>query len=283
MKRLSIFLILTLLLTNAMAEKPRVGIVLSGGGALGFAHIGALQAFADNGIEFDGVAGASMGAIVGSLYASGKTPQEMMEIVKQNRLNKVLKLVSSSRATRTGWSSHKTLRKVLTKELSSDSFDSLPTPFFVSITNLTKAQSEIVGSGNNLIDYVIASASVPGVFEVMTIDNDQYVDGGVLNNLPAQALTTSCDVIVGVDVFAHVGKLPPLKRAKNVALHSIRLMQEKNSEEGRLLCDFLIEPRLLERFSELDFENYKEIYQCGYDAVTQFIEENPKILQLKKQ
>lgn len=282
MKRLSIFLIFALLTINVMAKTPRVGIVLSGGGALGFAHIGALQAFSDNGIEFDCVSGASMGAIVGCFYASGKTPHEMMEIVKQNKLNKVLKLVSSRRSTRTGWSSHKTLHNVLKKELSSGSFDSLPKPFFVSITNLTKAQSEIVGTGNSLIDYVIASASVPGVFEVMNINNDQYVDGGVLNNLPAQALTELCDVIVGIDVFAHVGELPALKHAQDVALHSIRIMQEQNSHEGRLLCNYLIEPRLLDRFSELDFEDYQEIYQRGYDAVTTFIAANPKILRLKK-
>lgn len=268
---------------NVISENSRIGIVLGGGGALGFAHIGVLQAFADNGIEFDCVAGASMGAIVGCLYASGKTPRDLMNIVKDEKLNQVLKLLSSShRTTRTGLSSHNTLIRVLRKLLPSSSFEDLSKPFFVSVTNLTKAQSEIVGSGDNLVSYVVASASVPGVFEVVNINGDQYVDGGVLNNLPAQPLSEMCEVIVGVDVFVHLNSLPPLKRAKEVALHAIRIMQESNSLNGQALCNYLIAPDVLEKFSEFDFNDYQAIYQCGYDATIAFITEHPQILQLKK-
>lgn len=280
MKRLCSVFLVVFFVTTSVAEGRKVGLTLSGGGALGFAHVGALQAFADNGIEFDCVAGTSMGAIVGSLYAAGVAPQEMLQLTKQHHLNKTLKLISVQRSS-TGISSHKALREALEEALPAN-FDSLQKPFFVSVTNLTTAQNEIVNSGEHLIDYVVASASVPGIFEVVDIAGSQYVDGGVLNNMPAQALVGLCDVIVGVDVVADYEK-NKLQRTREVTTRALRMMIQSNSLQGQRLCDYLIKPQVLKKFSETDFDKYQEIYQCGYNAVIDFIAENPKILRLKKQ
>lgn len=281
MKRLCSVFLVVFFVTTSVAEGRKVGLTLSGGGALGFAHVGALQAFADNGIEFDCVAGTSMGAIVGSLYAAGVAPQEMLQLTERHDLNKTLKLISVQRSSKTGISSHKALREAL-EECLPKSFDSLQKPFFVSVTNLTTTQNEMVGTGKNLIDYVVASASVPGIFEVVDIAGNQYVDGGVLNNMPTQALVGLCDVIVGVDVVADYEK-NKLQRTREVTTRALRMMIQSNSQQGQQLCDFLIKPQVLKDFSETDFDKYQEIYQCGYNAVKQFIAKNPKILLLKKQ
>lgn len=280
MKRFCGFFIVLFFVTTSVADGRKVGLTLSGGGALGFAHVGVLQAFADNGIEFDCVAGTSMGAIVGSLYAAGVNPQEMLQLTKRHNLNKTLKLISVQRSS-TGISSHKALREALEEALPAN-FDDLQKPFFVSVTNLTTAQNEIVSSGEHLIDYVVASASVPGIFEVVDIAGSQYVDGGVLNNMPAQALVGLCDVIVGVDVVADYEK-NKLQRTREVTTRALRMMIQSNSLQGQRLCDYLIKPQVLKKFSETDFDKYQEIYQCGYNAVIDFIAENPKILRLKKQ
>lgn len=280
MKRFCGFFIVLFFVTTSVADGRKVGLTLSGGGALGFAHVGVLQAFADNGIEFDCVAGTSMGAIVGSLYAAGVNPQEMLQLTKRHNLNKTLKLISVQRSS-TGISSHKALREAL-EEVLPINFDSLQKPFFVSVTNLTTAQNEIVSSGEHLIDYVVASASVPGIFEVVDIAGNQYVDGGVLNNMPAQALVGLCDVIVGVDVVADYEK-NKLQRTIEVTTRALRMMIQSNSLQGQRLCNYLIKPQVLKNFSETDFDKYQEIYQCGYNAVIDFIAENPKILRLKKQ
>ena len=280
MKRFCGFFIVLFFVTTSVADGRKVGLTLSGGGALGFAHVGVLQAFADNGIEFDCVAGTSMGAIVGSLYAAGVNPQEMLQLTKRHNLNKTLKLISVQRSS-TGISSHKALREAL-EEVLPINFDSLQKPFFVSVTNLTTAQNEIVSSGEHLIDYVVASASVPGIFEVVDIAGNQYVDGGVLNNMPAQTLVGLCDVIVGVDVVADYEK-NKLQRTIEVTTRALRMMIQSNSLQGQRLCNYLIKPQVLKNFSETDFDKYQEIYQCGYNAVIDFIAENPKILRLKKQ
>ncbi len=280
MKRFCGFFIVLFFVTTSVADGRKVGLTLSGGGALGFAHVGVLQAFADNGIEFDCVVGTSMGAIVGSLYAAGVNPQEMLQLTKRHHLNKTLKLISVQRSS-TGISSHKALREAL-EEVLPINFDSLQKPFFVSVTNLTTAQNEIVSSGEHLIDYVVASASVPGIFEVVDIAGNQYVDGGVLNNMPAQALVGLCDVIVGVDVVADYEK-NKLQRTREVTTRALRMMIQSNSLQGQRLCNYLIKPQVLKNFSETDFDKHQEIYQFGYNAVIDFIAENPKILRLKKQ
>lgn len=259
-----------------------IGLCLSGGGALGFAHIGALQALEDHGIYVDQLAGSSMGAIVGTLYAAGYSPAELLQMIKEDKLYKITKLMTFHPTfLKSGLSNHSILRSLLKELVSHNSFDQLKKKMHIAVVNLSKARWETVCTGNELDDWLAASASIPGVFESVKISDNYYVDGGLLNNLPAQALVAECQTIIGVDVIPHI--IPEsLHKPIDTLAASVRAMQHQNSKEGRALCHYLIEPRSIEKYHEFSFDAYLEIYQYGYSSTTKYIVENPEMMKLRK-
>jgi NTE family protein len=258
-----------------------LGICLSGGGALGFAHIGVLQSLEDHGIYPTHIVGASMGAIVGTLYAAGYSPTEMLHLIKDDKLYKVTKLMTF-RPTflKSGISTHTMLRSLMRELIPHNSFDQLKKNMNICVVNLNTAEWEIMNSGNKLDKWVAASASIPGVFDAIVESKTYYVDGGLLNNMPAQGLQGLCKYLIGVDVIPH--KIPSeLKKPIDTLAYSIRAMQHQNSKEGRGLCNFLIESQAIEEFHEFSFEAYQAIYHHGYSAATKYIAENPAMLKLR--
>ena len=181
--------------SNSKELMKPLGICLSGGGAIGFAHIGVLQALLENGIEPQVVSGSSMGAIVGTLYAAGYSPAEMMQMIKEDRLYMVSKLMTfKPKFWKSGFSTHNTIIKLIGETIPHDSFDKLQKKMFVCVTNMNTMEWEIKSKGKNLATWVSASASIPGVFEAVEKEGNFYLDGGVLNNLPAQPLRPLCRV-----------------------------------------------------------------------------------------
>ncbi len=258
----------------------KIGICLSGGGALGYAHIGVLQALKEHNIEPEVISGSSIGAIVGVLYAQKLSPERIMKIVEEEKMYKVSKIVHPVFSE--GLSSHKALRQILSKHIPHNNFDSLQYEFYACVSNLTNATWKTIGSGSLLHDYVVASASIPFVFESVTIQDSIYVDGGLFNNLPAQALKGKCDVIIGVDVVPYFEVKKEVKNASDVLALSIRSIEHRNGAKGRKLCDYLIEPPSVEKYSAFSFDKYKEIYQIGYDTTIEYIKNHPEILNCKR-
>ena len=270
---------ITMSLSFSFARQPRVGITLSGGGALGYAHIGVLQALEEHGIHPDCISGSSMGAIIGTLYAAGYSPKEMLAIVQKDKLYRINKLLTLQSAfTTTGMSSHKSLHRILLQLIPHNSFDSLPRRLTVCVTNLDSGESEYISSGDSLAEYVVASASIPGIFETRTVGGHTYVDGGVLDNLPVRALRPQCDHIIAVDVLPFV-KESRKSTSLDVMLWSIRLMQHSNSIPGRAAADWLIDSYALVEFHEFSFDKYREIYQYGYKAATEYLAAHPELIR----
>ena len=260
-------------------KKHKIGLALSGGGALGFAHIGALQALEEHGVKPDFISGSSMGAIIGAIYCAGYSPAQIMRIIQAEKLYKLDKLMSPNlNFKQKGLSSHATLRATLKELIPHDCFDSLEIPFSVCVTNITSGTYEYYYSGKGIVDYVVASASIPGVFDPVMIKNTTYVDGGVLNNLPAEILhQKGCDYIIGVDVLPF---LPVEKKSiLDITLWSIRLMQHSNTQNGIKYCNWLIESNAIEKYNEFEFDKYKEIYQYGYKAMTEYIHSHPEMIE----
>ena len=151
----------------------------------------------------------------------------------------------------------------------------------ICVANLNTSEWEIIDSGIELDKWVSASASIPGVFEILKEGEVYYVDGGLLNNMPAQGITGSCHNIIGVDVIPH--KVPAeLNKPIDSLAFAIRAMTHQNSKEGRGLCNFVIEPKAIEEYHEFSFDAYQAIYQYGYDATTKFIADFPEIKKLSK-
>ena len=184
-------------------KNPRktIGISLSGGGARGFAHIGVLQALEEHGLAPDVICGTSAGAIIGVLYAYGYTPSEMREMVKTSNIYKVFRMVLPRR----GLSSQDYLRSQLEAYIPENSFDALKRKFLVGVTNLNSGKHEIWENGP-LHDLVVASSSVPGLFQPIDINGRWYVDGGVMNNLPIDVIAPLCDFVIASNVVTKVEK-----------------------------------------------------------------------------
>ena len=264
-------------------KNDSIGLCLSGGGALGFAHVGAIQALEDHGIFPEHVVGTSMGSIIGALYAAGYSPTEMMQLIKDDKLYKVTKLMTFTHSfLKVGLSNHSQLRSLIQELIPHNSFEQLKLKMHVCVVNLNKAEWEIISEGNELDKWVAASASIPGVFEAIQHDDTYFVDGGLLNNVPAQGLKDSCQTIIGVDVIPHI--VPQeLNKLIDTLAASVRAMQHQNSKAGRDICSFVIEPKAIEKYHEFSFDAYQEIYQYGYSATVKYIVQHPEILKLKRE
>ncbi|HOU27805.1 MAG TPA: patatin-like phospholipase family protein [Paludibacteraceae bacterium] len=261
---------------HKMPPSNTIGICLSGGGALGFSHIGVLQALEDNGIKPAYISGSSMGAIIGVLYAQGISPKEMMKIIpkeKMNRFSRIWKLPSSI----LGFSSMITVHELLSKYVPHNRFDHLQIPLFVCVTNLYSGEWEIKSTGDRLIDYVCASAAIPSVFEAQIIDSMHYVDGGVLNNLPVEPLLDKCDVIIGVDVLEYPRK-KELKKASDVVLYSILAANAETHRVRKPYCNYYISCNGASTYSIFDFHAFKELYEIGYQRTVEYIQDHPEML-----
>lgn len=161
------------------------------------------------------------------------------------------------------------VQKVMADMIGKDDFSSLKMPFYCAVTNLNTGLEEIKSEGK-LFQWVMASASIPVVFEPQTIDGQTYVDGGLLNNLPAEAIRDKCLVLIGVHVN-HNGPEEEVKGLKTIAERAFSLGIAQNVEDSKKICDFVIEPPEAREFSTFNFNKAKEIYQVGYDATVKQI------------
>lgn len=250
----------------------KIGIVLSGGGARGFAHIGILQALQEADIYPEVVAGTSIGAIMGSMYAAGKTPEEMMEFSRKAVSFRSIRLAAP-------WYSLFSLlpfERKLRTFLGVEKFEDLKLPFAVTASNMESGELEFVDSGD-LAKAVIASSSVPGVFKPVDLNGALYLDGGVMMNLPAEIIRDKVDFLIGVNVHPKV----PITRKKvknifGIGLRNFDLVLHGNMRESQKLCDFVFAPAAIVKYHIFQFWKYKEIYQIGYEEGKRVIEDLKK-------
>lgn len=241
-------------------KKPfaRFGVALSGGGARGIAHIGVLEALEKYGIKPGVISGTSMGAIVGVFYAAGYPPQKLLEILLKRQFHKMV----NWHMPFSGLIDIGKVREVMEELIGEDDFSALEKPFYCAVTNLNSGLEEVVSEGK-LFQWVMASASIPVIFEPQVINGQTYVDGGLLNNLPAEAIRDHCEVLIGVHVN-HNGPERKIKGVKAVAERAFRLGISQNVEKSKNICDFVIEPPEARNFSTFNFNKAKEIYKVGF-------------------
>jgi len=237
---------------------PRFGIALSGGGARGIAHIGVLEALEKYGIKPQVVSGTSMGAIVGAFYAAGYPPKDLLKLLTEQKFHKLVKWHKPL----SGLVDLDKIKKLLKDVIGKDDFSSLKMPFYCAVTNLNSGLMEIKSEGE-LFKWVVASASIPVVFEPQVINGQTYVDGGLLNNLPSETIRDECQFLIGVHVN-HNGPEEDVKGLKTVAERAFRLGIAQNVEKSKVLCDFFIEPPDARNYSTFAFNKAEEIYEIGF-------------------
>ncbi len=244
-----------------MADKIyKTGLVLSGGGARGFAHLGVIQALGEAGIVPDVISGTSAGALVGVLYADGYTPKEILALMNwASRFDFMRPALP-----REGLLQINGIIKILKTNLRAKTFDELKIPLYVSATDLNNGKSVYFSKGD-LFEPVIASASIPVLFQPVKIDNISYVDGGVLDNLPIRPIENSCRIIIGsfVNPTGYVEKVSGLI---NIAERTFLLSMSKDVLEKAKRFDLFIAPPELRNYGILVADKSQEIFDLGYFA-----------------
>ncbi|HET7289749.1 MAG TPA: patatin-like phospholipase family protein [Thermodesulfobacteriota bacterium] len=213
-----------------MDKTLKVGIALGGGGAKGFAHIGVLDALGRAGIEFDMVAGTSIGALVGAVYASGNLPE--LERISRKYGVKDLPFLLGPTWPRKGLFSGNYIERLLGDIVRVQNIEDLGKPFAALAVDLNKAEVVTFTSGN-LYRAVHASMSIPGLFKPV-IDGDRIlVDGGVLEPVPLSALRRlGADVVVAVDLLSNLTPVGTAPEKTPVFAEYIRFLAERFYMEG---------------------------------------------------
>lgn len=281
------------------APRPKVGLVLSGGAARGLAHIGVLKALEEQGIKIDAIAGTSMGAVVGGLYASGYRIDELEKLAsnidwqaalsdappredvpfrrKQDDRDFLVKQKLSFRDDGSlglplgviqGQNLSLLLESLLAHTSDTRDFDKLPIPFRAVATDIANGEKVVFRKGH-LPQVIRASMSIPAVFAPVELDGRLLVDGGMTDNIPLDvARQMGVDVAIVVDIGTPLRNRKQLTTVVDVLNQSITLMTRSNSEEQLAALkssDVLIQPSLA-AFGVTDFGKAQEMIDAGYRA-----------------
>ncbi len=281
-------------------KAPRIGLVLSGGGARGIAHIGVLKVLEQMRIPISCVTGTSMGSLVGGIYATGMPLDEMEKrvqaivwddlfaddpprsekpyLAKRDDYENLFDLELGQRGTRIllppgttgGYKFEFLLREMMARAGNYEEldFDRLPIPFRAMATDIEHGKSKQFRYGD-LVKVMRASMSVPGAISPVDIAGTLYVDGGLLQNLPVQAARDACaDVIIAVNVGSGLLPREELDSALGISLQMINVMMEQNIRESIASLgadDILIEPEL-GSYSSVNFDEAMSLVPIGEKA-----------------
>jgi len=247
----------------------KIGLVLSGGGARGVAHIGLLKGLEELGIRPDVISGASSGALVGALYAAGNSPEQILELVKAHSSSNMIMMVFDGLFSALG------LKRILESATPENNFESLSIPLFITATDIN-AGLAIAFSEGPLHELLIASSAIPGLFTPVKYAHHYLADGGVMDNLPVHCIRQQCNKIIGshvnkpgTDNFRKKSRLEVMERCFHLAIAN-------TVNSSALLCDQLIEPEL-RRYTMFEMKYADQIFKAGYRSVMQ---EKEKLLAL---
>lgn len=297
MKKLSIILIVLLSSFSFFAQnpdkKPKIGLVLSGGGAKGFAHIGVLKVIEEAGIKIDYIGGTSMGAVIGGLYASGYTASQIDSIfhttnfdelindyiprgtknfyVKRNdELYAIVLPFNKFRfgipeALSKGMYNFNLLTRLTRNVKDIKDFNQLPIPFFCIATDIENGEQVLLNKGN-LAQAMLASSAFPSLFSPVEIDGRILIDGGVVNNYPIKEVQDlGADIIIGVDVQDGLKDRTALKNATKILVQISNLNMIERMKDNVKKTTIYIKPDIKD-FSVVSFDKGKEIIVKGEEA-----------------
>ena len=244
----------------------KLGLVLSGGGARGFAHIGVLKALEEKNIRPEVISGSSAGAIVGAFYADGYSPDESYEIFSQNKLFKYFEFSKPG----IGLMKVSGLTNVLKGNLKAHTFEQLKIPLFACAVDLNNG-TEIYFSSGSIIKPLIASSTIPILFHPVKINESLFVDGGLLNNMPIEPIYYDCERFIGVHVNP-VSYQEDLSSMIKLAERCMHLSVTYNAYHKVDLFDLFIEPRELVKYGTFEFSKAKAIFDIGYKAAKEALQ-----------
>ena len=242
-------------------HRPVIALVLGSGGARGYAHIGAIEVLEKYGIHPDFIVGTSAGSIVGSIYASGKSAQELRDIALNMRASDVRDLTIDMK----GFFDGKKVEDYVNKVVDNTPLEQLKIPMYVVATELKEGKKVVFNYGNTG-QAVRASTSIPSMFVPMKINEQEYVDGGLVSPVPVEvARELGADFIIAVDILAQ----PVHTETSNVwglFNQNINIMQNHLAKEELKYADIVIQPDLREKAHIFDVKGRENTMQAGVSA-----------------
>lgn len=305
MKKLLFLCISVLLLGSAAAQekqpgrKPKIGVVLSGGGAKGLAHIGVLKVLEEAGIEIDYIGGTSMGAIVGGLYASGYSATELDSIFgeldadallrdytprgsknffeKKNDEMYALTLpfkgfkIGFPTALSKGLYNYTTVNRLTEHVRHVRDFNKLPIPFVCIATDIETGREVVLNKGI-LPDAILASGAFPSLYSPVEIEGRLLIDGGVTNNYPIEEVKKmGADIIIGVDVQDPLKNRDEINGATGILVQINNYQMIQKMEGKRKATDIYIKPDI-EGYTVIAFEEGRAIIDKGEEAARKILD-----------
>ncbi|GMN06743.1 patatin-like phospholipase family protein [Croceitalea sp. MTPC5] len=309
-KKIIVLVVFGLLNFVRAQDGPKIGLVLSGGGAKGLAHIGVLKVIEEAGIKIDYIGGTSMGAIVGALYASGYSAKELDSIFKttdfpnliQDNVPRSAKTfyekddseryalslpfdnfkVSFPQGISGGQNIYSEFVRLLYHVKDVQDFNRLPIPFLCIATNVETGEPILLNKGY-LPEAIMASGTFPSLFEPSEVDGKILIDGGVVNNYPINEVKAlGADIIIGVDVQDALANRESLSSATEILLQINNYRTVNDMVKKRKQTNLYIKPNI-EDFSVIDFEKGPEIIESGeraarenWDALVALAQQQPE-------
>ena len=292
-----IFLIISGIIAHGqtVSEKKdlKVGLVLSGGGAKGFAHIGVIKVLEEAGVRVDYIAGTSMGAVIGGLYASGYNAHQLDSIIKSTDFDHIIKddvprsaktfyekedaeryaitlpfdsfKLSIPQSLSKGQNTYNLLAQTLDHVSDIQEFNRLPIPFLCIATNAENGKQVVLENGY-LPEAIGASGALPSLFSPVEIDGKLLIDGGVSNNYPVQELLEKgVDIVIGVDVQDDLRTKDKLNTAPEILIQINNYRAIEAMEAKKDSTDIYLRPDVKE-FSVVSFGDKSEIIDRGIKA-----------------
>lgn len=243
-------------------KEHEFGLVLSGGGARGFTHIGVLNALVQEGIRPTIVSGASAGAVIGTLYANGNSPKEVLSIIRSIPFFRI----SNYTYRKPGLLDTEGYYKYLQPHFEKDDFSVLRYKSYVNATDLITSRTTYFDNGP-IIRRLLASSAYPMIFSPIEMDGTLYADGGILDNFPISPLLGKCKKIIGVFVNPVKNMVPEEINSIFKVMERVIAITGNQSEQNKFdQCDYLIKPQALEDYKTFSFKNSKECYNIGFLA-----------------
>lgn len=278
--------------------RPHIGVVLSGGGAKGFAHIGALKVIEEAGLPIDFIAGTSMGSIIGGLYAMGYDLETMIELTKLQDWDAVMadiipqkyipidekrmdrhylatfpfrdKKIQMKPAIHEGVRINLLLARLTSPAYKIEDYNDLSIPFLCVASDMEKAEAYEMTKGN-LQRSIRASMSIPFYFSPVEVDGRLLVDGGLRNNFPVQNVKDKgVDIIVGIDVQRDFRKKDDLHSMAKIMDQIIAMADIEANREAKRKVDIYIKPELSD-FSMMDFNSFDTIIKIGEMTAREYL------------
>ena len=256
------------LLQRIGLRKDTVGFAMSGGGAKGFSHIGVLMAFERCGIKPDIMSGVSAGAIATVLYGAGLSPQDIIQCFTD--ASKLTDFTEWA-IPREGILKLDRFGKLLEEWLPVRNLEDLKIPVVVCATDLDHGKS-VGWSKGEIVPRVVASCSIPVVFNPKKINGVHYVDGGVLRNLPAWAIRPYVSTLYGCNCSPMRKNFSGKKSILDIAFRTYHLMLKANIPQDIRLCDRVIQVNDLSQVSTFELSSLKKGVMAGYDAAMKTLE-----------